>query len=44
MSKIIKQEISIIEKRKAQAEVIKPIFEEMVSTLGKTKAKKIIIS
>ena len=42
MSKIIKQEISIIEKRKAQAEVIKPIFEEMVSTLGKTKAKKIL--
>ncbi len=42
MSKIIKQEISIIEKRKAQAEVIKPIYEEMVSTLGKTKAKKIL--
>ena len=42
MSKILKQEISIIEKRKAQAEVIKPIFEEMVSTLGKTKAKKIL--
>ncbi len=42
MSNIIKQEISVINKRKAQAEVIKPIYEEMVSTLGKKQAKQIL--
>ena len=42
MSNIIKQEISVIDKRKAQAEVIKPIYDEMVSTLGKKQAKQIL--
>jgi len=38
----IKQKISILEKRKMQAEVIKPIYKEMVSSIGEAKAKEIL--
>ena len=41
MSKL-KNNISILEKRKLQAEVAKSIFEEMKNELGEDKAKKIL--
>ena len=37
-----KENISVLDKRKLQAEVIKPIYEEMVSTIGEVKAKEIL--
>ena len=41
MSKL-ENNISILEKRKLQAEVAKSIFEEMKTELGENKAKKIL--
>ena len=41
MSKL-ENNISILEKRKLQAEVAKSIFEEMKIELGEDKAKKIL--
>ena len=40
--KINKNQINILEKRKVQAEIIIPIYKEMVLTLGKKKAEKIL--